>query len=93
MGTLGRVTMNPPLSSMVAGDLATTWRRIVAMTIVTITLIQQGEVATNTGLGELTDLRHLLARFRLFHRSHVLVARDHVEVQPDKDLECLSGRL
>ena len=74
--------MNPLVSSMVAGDLATTWHRIVAMAIVTI-IIQKGEVATDTDLGELTDLRHLLARFRLFHRSRVLVAPDHVEVQPD----------
>ena len=71
---------------MVAGDLATTWRRIAAVTIV-----RQGEMATH--LRELTDPRLLPGRFRLFRRSRVRVARDHVEVRPDKDLECLSLKL
>ena len=51
-------------------------------------------------LRELTDPRLLPTRCRLFHRSrvlvahdHVLISRDHVEVRPDKDLECLSEKL
>jgi hypothetical protein len=36
-------------------------------------------------LRELTDPRLLPTRRRPFHRGRVLVARDHVEVRPDKD--------
>jgi len=71
---------------MVAGGLATTWRRIAAVTIV-----QPVEVAMH--LRALTKPRLLPGRFRLFRRSRVRVARDHVEVRPDKDLECLSLKL
>ncbi len=78
--------MNPTVSTTVAGDLATTWRRFAAVTIV-----QPVEVATH--LRTLTDPRLLPTRYRLFHQSRVLVARDHIEVLPDKDLECLSGKL
>ena len=66
--------MNPPVSTTVAGDLATKWRRFVAVTIV-----QPVEV---TDLRELTDQRLLPTRCRLFRRGHGLVARDHVEVRP-----------
>ena len=62
------------------------WRRFAVVTIV-----QPLEVATH--LRELTDPRLLPTRCRLFHRIRVLVARDHVEVQSDKYLECLSGKL
>ena len=73
--------MNPLVSTTVAGDLATKWRRIAAVIIV-----QPVEVATH--LRVLTDPRLLPTRCRLFRRIHVLVARirglvarDHVEVQ------------
>lgn len=81
-GLLDRVTMNPPVSSTVAGTLATMWGRIAAVTIV-----QLVEVATH--LRELTDQPLLPTRCHLFRRSRVLVARilvarilvarDHVE--------------
>jgi len=70
--------MHPTVSATVDGDLATTWRRIVAVTIVPV------EVATD--LLELTDPRLLPTRCRLFRRGRVLVALDHVEVRPDKNL-------
>jgi hypothetical protein len=70
--------MNPTVSTTVAGDLATKWRRIAAVTIV-----QPVEVAPR--LRELTDRRLPPTRCRLFRRGRVLVARDHVEVRPDKD--------
>ena len=80
VGASGRLTMNPPVSTTVAGDLATKWRRFAAVTIV-----QPVEV---THLRELTDQRLLPTRCRLFRRIRVLVARilvardhDHVEVQ------------
>jgi hypothetical protein len=92
---LGGLTMNPTALTTVAGDLATMWRRFAAVTIV-----QPVKVATH--LRKLTDLHLLPTRCRLFHRgrvlmvhrSHVLVvrrsrvmmARDHVEVRPDKDI-------
>ena len=65
-----------------------------------MTIRQQG-VAAATHLRQLTNPRLLPTRCRLFRRGHVLVvrrsrvlmARDHVEVRPDKDLECLSGKL
>lgn len=69
--------MNPTVLTTVAGDLATTWRRIAAVTIV-----QPVEVATR----KLTDPRLLPVRCRPFRRVRVPVARDHVEVRPDKDL-------
>jgi hypothetical protein len=79
--------MNPSVSTTVAGDLGTKWRRFTAVTIV-----QPVEVANH--LLELTDPRLLPTRCRLFHPGHVLVARDHVEVRPpDKYLECLSSNL
>jgi hypothetical protein len=70
--------MNPTVSTTVAGDLATKWRRFAAVTIV-----QPVEVAMH--LRELTDPRLLPTRRRPFHRGRVLVARDHVEARPDKD--------
>jgi hypothetical protein len=85
-GALGRLTMNPTVSTTAAGGLATRWRRFAAVTIV-----QRVEVATH--LRTLTDPRLLPTRCRLFRRGRVLVARDHVEVRPDKDLACLSGKL
>ena len=86
--------MNPLVSTTVAGDLATKWRRIAVMIIV-----QPVEVATH--LRMLTDPRLLPTRCRLFRRirvlvahDHVLVARDHVEVQSsDKDIECMFENL
>jgi len=71
--------MHPPVSSTVVGDLATEWRHFAAVTIV-----QPVEVATH--LRELTDPLLLPTRCRLFRRARVPVARDHVEVRPDKDL-------
>ena len=84
-GALERLTMNPSVSTTVAGDMATMWRRFEAVTIV-----QPVEVATQ--LRELTDPRLLPTRCRLFRRGRVLVARDHIEVRPNKDIECLSGK-
>ncbi len=66
--------MNPTVSITVAGDLATTWRRIVAVTIVQ-------SVETVAHLRELTDRRLLPTRCRLFRHVPVLVALDHVEVR------------
>ena len=57
-----------------------------------MTIRQQG-VAAATHLRQLTNPRLLPTRCRLFRRGRVLVARDHVEVRPDKDLECLSEKL
>jgi hypothetical protein len=78
---LERLTMNHTVSTTVAGDLATKWRRIAVVIIV-----QPMEVATH--LRMLTDPRLLPTRCRLFRRIRVLVARilvardhDHVEVQ------------
>ena len=85
-GALARPTMNPTVPTTVVGDLATKWRRSA-----TVTIIQPVEVATH--LRKLTDPHLLPTRCRLFRRSRVLMARDHVEVRPDKDLECLSGKL
>ena len=68
------LTMNPLVSTTVAGDLATKWRRIAVVIIV-----QLVEVATH--LRVLTDPRLLPTQRRLFRRIRVLVARDHVEVQ------------
>jgi len=80
--------MNPLVSTTVAGDLATKWRRIAVVIIV-----QPVEVATH--LNELTDPRLLPSRCRLFRRirdlvarvlvarilvARILVARDHIEV-------------
>jgi hypothetical protein len=77
--------MNPLVSTTVAGDLATKWRRIAVAIIV-----QPVEAATH--LRELTNPRLLPTRYRLFRRGRVLVARDHIEVRPNKDIECLSGK-
>ena len=77
--------MNPLVLTTVAGDLTTKWRRFAVVIIV-----QPVEVATH--LRMLTDPRLLPTQRRLFRRIRVLVARDHVE-WPDKDLECLSGKL
>ena len=78
---LERLTMNLLVSTTVAGDLATKWRRIAVVIIV-----QPVEVATH--LRMLTDPHRLPTRCRLFRRIRVLVARirvlvarDHVEVQ------------
>ena len=64
--------MNLPVSSMVAGDLTTKWRRIAAVTTATeaVNIVQQVK-ATNR---ELTDPRLFPARCRLFRHSRVLVA-------------------
>ena len=86
MRPMGRLTMNPPVLTTVAGDMATKWRRFAAVTIV-----QPVEVATH--LRELTDPRLLPTRCRLFPHIRVLVARDHVKVRSGKDLECLSEKL
>jgi hypothetical protein len=64
---------------MVAGDLTTGWRHSAAETIVQL-------VKGATDLRMLTEPRLLPARCRLFRHVRVLVARDHVEVRPDKDL-------
>ena len=86
--------MNPLVSTTVAGDLATKWRRIAAVIIV-----QPVEVATH--LRVLTDPRLLPTRRRLFRRirvlvahDHVLVDRDHVEVQSsDKKILSTCSRI
>ena len=70
--------MNPPLLSTVAGDLVIMWHRITAVNIV-----QPMEVTTH--LRALTDPRLFPTRYRLFRRSRVLVARDHVKSSPGKD--------
>jgi hypothetical protein len=72
VGSLVRLTMNPPVSSMVAGDPATGWRRIAAMAIA-----QPVKAAAH--LFMLIDPRLLHARCRLFHRIRVLAARDRVD--------------
>ena len=81
-GALEGLTMNPLVLTTVAGDLTTKWRRFAA-----VTLVQP--VAVDMHLRELTDLRLLPTRCRLFRRIRVLVARirvlvarDHVEVVP-----------
>ena len=78
--------MNHPVSTMVAGDMATKWRRFAA-----VTLVQPVAVAMH--LCELTDPRLLPTRCRLFRRIRVLVGRDHIELRSNKYLECLSGKL
>ncbi len=72
--------MNPLVLTMVAGDLATKWRRFAVVIIA-----QPVEVATHLRMH--TDPRRLPTRCRLFRRIRVLVARirilvarDHVEV-------------
>ena len=67
MGLLEQVTMNPPVSSMVAGDLSTMWRRIAAVTV-------GQHVRGATHLSEHTDPRLLPTQCRLFRRSRVLAA-------------------
>ena len=74
---LRRLTMNPTVSTMADGDMATKWRRFAAVTIV-----QPMEMAAH--LRTLTDPHLLPIRFRLFHRGLVPVARDHIEVRLDK---------
>jgi hypothetical protein len=77
--TAAMLTMRPTVLTTLAGDPATKWRRIAAVTIV-----QPLEAAPH--LDELTDPRLLPARCRLFRHVRIPVARGHVEVQPDKDL-------
>ncbi len=89
-GTVGQFIMDPPMSTMVAGALATTWRPIAVVSIVKLE-----KAAT---LRKLTDPRLLPAQCRLFRRNRVLVARilvarDHIEVRPGNDFESLSGKL
>ena len=80
---MGSLTMDPPLSNTVVGDLATMWRRFAAMNIITkLNVIQPVGAAT---LSQLTGLLLLPTRCRLFRLGHVLVARDHVEVRPDEE--------
>jgi hypothetical protein len=64
---LVRLTMNPMVPIMVAGDLATTWRRFAAKAVVHM-------VAAATHLHHLIDPRLLPARCRLFRRMAVAVA-------------------
>ena len=73
VGPLVRLTMNPPMSSMAAGDLTTGWRRIAMAAIV-----QPVEAAAH--LSMLIDPRLLPARCRLFHRIRVPAARDRVDM-------------
>jgi hypothetical protein len=78
LGALGQLTMNPPVSPTVAGDLATKWLRLAAVNIV-----QLVEVAT------LTDLRLLPTRCRLFLRmvaAVVVVVAD--DVKSFANIEC-----
>jgi hypothetical protein len=77
VGILGWVTMNPLVSSTVAGDQDTKWLHFVVVTIV------PAEVAMHPH--ELTDLRLPPTRYLLFQRNRVVeaVARDHGEVWPD----------
>jgi hypothetical protein len=67
---LGRITMNPPVSSTVAGDLTTKWRRIAAVTTA-VTIDQPVKAATHP---ELTNPHLLPTRCRLFRHRRVLVA-------------------
>ncbi len=62
--------MNHPVSSTVAGDLTTKWRRFEAVTEA-VTIVQPMKAVMN--LRELTDPRLLLTRRRLFRHSRVLV--------------------
>ena len=90
-GALEELAMNPLVSTTVAGDMTTKWRRFAVVIIV-----QPVEVATH--LRMLTDPHRLPTRCRLFRRirvlvahDHVLVARDHVEVsRPTKILSACS---
>ena len=59
---MARVTTNPTVSNMVAGDLATMWRRIAAAVIIVLSV----EAAKH--LRMLIDPRLLPARCRLFRR-------------------------
>jgi hypothetical protein len=70
--------MNPTVPFTVPGDLATVWRRFVAVTIV-----QTGVVATQLRI--LTSLRLHRVRFLQFRRVLVRVARDRkaIEIIPD----------
>ena len=63
--------MNPPVSSTVAGDLTTKWRRFAAVTAA-VTIVQPMKAATN--LRELTEPRLLPTRCRLFRQRRALVA-------------------
>ena len=65
-GAMARVTTNPTVSNMVAGDPATMWRRIAAVTIV-------HPVEAATHLRMLIDPRLLPARCRLFRRMAAAV--------------------
>jgi len=67
MTALGQIIMNALVATTVAGDLATKWRPIAAVTIVQ-------PVAVATHLRELSNLRLLLTRCRLFRRMAVAVA-------------------
>ncbi len=58
---MARITMNPTVSTMVAGDLATKWRRFAAVAIV-----QAVEAAAQ--LRMLIDLRPLPALCHLYRR-------------------------
>ena len=87
--TLGRLIMSPQVLSMVAGALATTWRRIAVVSIVK-------PVKVAAPLHELTEPRLLRARCRLFRRGRVpagriLVGRDHIEVCPTRILSLCPG--
>ena len=64
---LVRITMNPTVPIMVAGDLATMWRRFAAVTIV-------HPVEAATHLRMLIDPRLLPARCRLFRRMVAVAA-------------------
>jgi hypothetical protein len=86
VGSLVRLTMNnPTVPIMVAGDLATTWRRFAAVTIV-----HPMEAAAH--LGMLIDPRLLPARYRLFRRIRGLSAVVAVMVAATGDVKSFANR-
>ena len=65
--------MNPTVPSTVAGDLATVWGRFAAVTSAQIVVVVASQLRMRT------DPRLHPARYRLFRRVRVLVARDRVK--------------
>ena len=84
LGALVRLIMSLTVPSMVAGDLATMWRRIAAVTIV-----QPVEAATH--LKMLIDPRLLPARFRLFRRMVVGMAAVVGDINSFEEVIRVSG--
>jgi hypothetical protein len=88
------VTTNPTVSNMVAGDLATMWRRFAAAAII----VPSMEAATN--LHMLIDPHLLPARCRLFRRmvaadvaaARMVAAAPVVAVVVASDIESSANR-